>query len=179
MNVQFAVKGTNVWVLEVNPRASRTVPFVSKAIGVPLAKLAAKVMTGKKLTELDFTEEIRPPYYSREGIGFPVQQIPRARISCSVPKCVRRAKSWASTRTGAWRTRNRRWPPRPALPQKGCVFISVRDSDKKHVVPLGQGFSELGFPVRDDGTAKDAPGKRPRGLRFCSSSPKAARTCST
>ena len=55
MNVQFAVKGTNVWVLEVNPRASRTVPFVSKAIGVPLAKLAAKVMTGKKLTELGFT----------------------------------------------------------------------------------------------------------------------------
>jgi carbamoyl-phosphate synthase large subunit len=64
MNVQFAVKGEDVYVLEVNPRASRTVPFVSKAIGVPLAKLAAKVMTGKKLAELGFTKEIVPKHYS-------------------------------------------------------------------------------------------------------------------
>src|SRR5260221_10536023 len=76
MNVQFAVKGDDVWVLEVNPRASRTVPFVSKAIGVPLAKLAAKVMTGKKLPELGFTREIWPQYYCVKESVFPFNKFP-------------------------------------------------------------------------------------------------------
>ena len=71
MNVQFAVKGEDVYVLEVNPRASRTVPFVSKAIGVPLAKLAAKVMAGKTLSELGFTKEIVPKHFSVKGAVFP------------------------------------------------------------------------------------------------------------
>src|SRR5438067_7177484 len=71
MNAQFAVKGDQVYVLEVNPRASRTVPFVSKAIGVPLAKLAAKVMTGKSLTELGFTKEIVPKHFSVKEAVFP------------------------------------------------------------------------------------------------------------
>src|SRR5204863_8588115 len=71
MNVQFAVKGETVYVLEVNPRASRTVPFVSKAIGVPLAKLAAKVMAGKKLTELGLTAEIRSNYWAVKESVFP------------------------------------------------------------------------------------------------------------
>jgi carbamoyl-phosphate synthase large subunit len=70
MNVQFAVKGDDVYVLEVNPRASRTVPFVSKAIGVPLAKLAAKVMTGMSLRELGFTKEIVPKHFSVKGRCF-------------------------------------------------------------------------------------------------------------
>ena len=71
MNVQYAVKGEKVFVLEVNPRASRTVPFVSKAIGVPLAKLAAKVMAGKTLKELGFTKEIRPKYWAVKESVFP------------------------------------------------------------------------------------------------------------
>src|SRR5207247_3208749 len=71
MNVQFAVKGEDVHVLEVNPRASRTVPFVSKAIGVPLAKLAAKIMAGKKLRELGFTKEIVPKHFSVKEAVFP------------------------------------------------------------------------------------------------------------
>ena len=71
MNVQYAVKGDTVYVLEVNPRASRTVPFVSKAIGVPLAKLAAKVMAGKTLKELGFTEEIWPKYWAVKESVFP------------------------------------------------------------------------------------------------------------
>ncbi len=79
MNVQFAVKGDDVYVLEVNPRASRTVPFVSKAIGVPLAKLAAKVMAGKTLTELGFTEEILPKHFSRERTGLSVPPLSRQR----------------------------------------------------------------------------------------------------
>ena len=71
MNVQFAVKGEDVYVLEVNPRASRTAPFVSKAIGVPLAKLAAKVMAGKTLSELGFTKEIVPKHFSVKEPVFP------------------------------------------------------------------------------------------------------------
>src|SRR5437660_11362159 len=70
MDVQFAVKDDEVYVLEVNPRASRTVPFVSKAIGVPLAKLAAKVMTGKTLAELEVTEEVIPKHFSVEEVVF-------------------------------------------------------------------------------------------------------------
>src|SRR2546430_449566 len=71
LNVQYAVKGETVYVLEVNPRASRTVPFVSKAIGVPLAKLAAKVMAGKNLKELGFTQEIWPAYWAVKESVFP------------------------------------------------------------------------------------------------------------
>src|SRR5205807_10524550 len=71
MKVQFAVKGKDVYVLEVNPRASRTVPFVRKAVGVPLAKLAAKVMTGKTLRELGFASEIVPKHFSVKEAVFP------------------------------------------------------------------------------------------------------------
>ena len=71
MNVQFAIKDEEVYVLEVNPRASRTVPFVSKAIGIPLAKLAAKVMAGKTLSELGFTHEVIPSHYSVKEAVFP------------------------------------------------------------------------------------------------------------
>ena len=76
MNVQFAVKGEDLYVLEVNPRASRTVPFVSKAIGVPLAKLAAKVMVGKTLQELGFTSEIIPKHFSVKEAVFPISPVP-------------------------------------------------------------------------------------------------------
>ena len=73
MNVQFAVQDDNVYVLEVNPRASRTVPFVSKATGVPLAKIAARVMVGRKLKELGFTRGDPPQTYFRQRSGLPVQ----------------------------------------------------------------------------------------------------------
>ncbi len=79
MNVQFAIKGGEIFILEVNPRASRTVPFVSKAIGVPLAKLAAKVMAGRKLAELGFTSGGRAGARLRQGGGLPLHQVPRRR----------------------------------------------------------------------------------------------------
>ena len=116
MNVQYAVKGDTVYVLEVNPRASRTVPFVSKAIGVPLAKLAARVMAGKTL---------KPNWVSRRksGRNIGLSRNPSspsiastARTSCSRPRCVPPAKSWASTTTWASPTPNHRWPrARPCL----------------------------------------------------------------
>ena len=154
MNVQFAVKGMNVWVLEVNPRASRTVPFVSKAIGVPLAKLAAKVMTGKKLTELGFTEEILPKYYSVKESVFPFSKFPGQDILLgpemrSTGEVMGIGEDWGVAYAKS------QMAAAPALPQKGRIFISVRDSDKKVVVPLAQGFSELGFELyATSGTAR-------------------------
>src|SRR4029434_4433907 len=76
MNVQFAVQNEQVYVLEVNPRASRTAPFVSKAIGIPLPKLAAKVMAGAKLADLGFTREVIPPHYSVKEAVFPFTKFP-------------------------------------------------------------------------------------------------------
>jgi len=154
MNVQFAVKGTNVWVLEVNPRASRTVPFVSKAIGVPLAKLAAKVMTGKKLTDLGFTKEIWPKYYSVKESVFPFSKFPGQDILLgpemrSTGEVMGIGEDWGVAYAKS------QMAAAPALPQKGRIFMSVRDSDKQNVVPLAKGFSELGFELcATSGTAR-------------------------
>src|SRR5699024_380659 len=76
MNIQFAVKGQDIYLIEVNPRAARTVPFVSKATGVPLAKVAARVMTGKTLAELGVTKEIIPPYFSVKEVVLPFNKFP-------------------------------------------------------------------------------------------------------
>src|ERR1039457_70118 len=154
MNVQFAVKGYNVWVLEVNPRASRTVPFVSKAIGVPLAKLAAKVMTGKKLTELGFTTEIWPKYYCVKESVFPFNKFPGQDILLgpemrSTGEVMGIGEDWGVAYAKSQMAAS------PPLPQQGRVFISVRDSDKTLVVPVAKGFSELGFELcATSGTAK-------------------------
>jgi carbamoyl-phosphate synthase large subunit len=110
MNVQYAVKGEKVYVLEVNPRASRTVPFVSKAIGVPLAKLAAKVMAGKTLKELGFTERSGRNIGRSRNPFFPSTAF-TARTYSSRPKCGPPVKSWAWTPTSASPTPNPRWPP--------------------------------------------------------------------
>ncbi|MGD0016948.1 MAG: ATP-grasp domain-containing protein, partial [Verrucomicrobiia bacterium] len=154
MNVQFAVKGKNVWVLEVNPRASRTVPFVSKAIGHPLAKLAAKVMTGKKLTELGFTKEIWPKYFSVKESVFPFGKFPGQDILLgpemrSTGEVMGIGSDWGMAYAKS------QMAATPALPQGGKVFISVRDSDKKKVVPIAKKFADLGFALcATAGTAK-------------------------
>jgi carbamoyl-phosphate synthase large subunit len=146
MNVQFAVKGHNVWVLEVNPRASRTVPFVSKAIGQPLAKLAAKVMTGKNLPELEFTKEIWPKYYSVKESVFPFNKFPGQDILLgpemrSTGEVMGIGDDWGEAYAKS------QMAAAPALPSSGKVFVSVRDSDKKGVAPIAKQFSELGFAI--------------------------------
>jgi carbamoyl-phosphate synthase large subunit len=146
MNVQFAVKGHNVWVLEVNPRASRTVPFVSKAIGLPLAKLAAKVMTGKKLTELGFTKEIWPEYFSVKESVFPFSKFPGQDILLgpemrSTGEVMGMGEDWGEAYAKS------QMAAAPALPQTGKVFISVRDSDKKNVLPIAKEFADLKFEI--------------------------------
>jgi carbamoyl-phosphate synthase large subunit len=154
MNVQFAVKGYNVWVLEVNPRASRTVPFVSKAIGVPLAKLAAKVMTGEKLTELGFTREIWPKCYSVKESVFPFNKFPGQDILLG-PEMRSTGEVMGTDPDWGMAYAKSQMAAAPPLPQDGRVFISVRDSDKKQIAPLAKGFSELGFKLyATSGTAK-------------------------
>ena len=155
MNVQFAVKGYNVWVLEVNPRASRTVPFVSKAIGVPLAKLAAKVMTGKKLTELGFTEEIWPKYYSVKESVFPFSKFPGQDILLG-PEMRSTGEVMGIDEDWGVAYAKSQMAAAPPLPLSGKVFVSVRDSDKKNVVAIARGnLADLKFEVcATAGTAK-------------------------
>ena len=130
MNVQFAVKGDDVYVLEVNPRASRTVPFVSKAIGVPLAKLAAKVMTGKTLRELGFTKEIVPKHFSVKEAVFPFLRYQGLDISLGPEMKSTGEVMGIDADLGLAYAKSQMAAP-PPLPKGGNVFISVKDDDKE------------------------------------------------
>src|SRR5437764_7876818 len=146
MNVQFAVKGEDVYVLEVNPRASRTVPFVSKAIGVPLAKLAAKVMTGKGLREVGFTEEIVPKHFSVKEAVFPFLRYQGTDIALGPEMKSTGEVMGIDADLGLAYAKSQMAAP-PPLPKSGSVFISVKDSDKPGVIPLAREFVELGFQI--------------------------------
>ncbi|MAJ61221.1 MAG: carbamoyl phosphate synthase large subunit [bacterium TMED88] len=146
MNVQFAVKDGRLFVIEVNPRASRTVPFVSKAIGRPLAKLAALVMAGKTLDELGFTEEIIPSHYSVKEAVFPFVKFPGVDTLLGpemkstgevmgIDSEFGRAFAKAQIQAGN------------SLPSSGTVLVSVRRSDQEQVVEPIRVLSELGFDI--------------------------------
>jgi len=146
MNVQFAIKGDDVYVLEVNPRASRTVPFVSKAIGVPLAKLAAKVMTGKSLRELGFTKEIVPKHFSVKEAVFPFLRYEGVDISLGPEMKSTGEVMGIDVDLGLAYAKSQMAAP-PPLPTGGNVFVSVKDSDKQAVVPVVREFVKLGFGI--------------------------------
>ncbi len=146
MNVQFAVKGEDVYVLEVNPRASRTVPFVSKAIGVPLAKLAAKVMVGKSLPELGFTREIVPKHYSVKEAVFPFLRYEGVDISLGPEMKSTGEVMGMDVDLGLAYAKSQMAAP-PPLPTGGNVFVSVKDSDKQAVVSVVGEFVRLGFGI--------------------------------
>jgi carbamoyl-phosphate synthase large subunit len=146
MNVQFAVKGDDVYVLEVNPRASRTVPFVSKAIGVPLAKLAAKVMTGKTLSELGFTNEILPKHFSVKEAVFPFLRYEGLDISLGPEMKSTGEVMGIDVDLGLAYAKSQMAAP-PPLPKSGKVFISVKDTDKEAVIPVAREFVKLGFEI--------------------------------
>ncbi len=146
LNIQFAIKGEAIYVLEVNPRASRTVPFVSKATGVPLAKLATKVMLGHTLEELGFTEEVEPPYFAVKESVFPFRRFPgvdpmlgpEMRSTGEVMGIdVDFGLAYAKAQLAASQL----------LPLSGGVLFSVKDPDKPHMAPLVKGFQEVGFRV--------------------------------
>jgi carbamoyl-phosphate synthase large subunit len=153
MNVQYAVKGDTVYVLEVNPRASRTVPFVSKAIGVPLAKLAAKVMAGKTLRELEFTEEIWPKYWAVKESVFPFNRFHGQDILLSPEMRSTGEVMGLDADRGIAYAKSQMAAGSP-LPLGGKVFLSVSDQHKKKIAELGRQFTELGFElVATGGTA--------------------------
>jgi carbamoyl-phosphate synthase large subunit len=153
MNVQYAVKGENVYVLEVNPRASRTVPFVSKAIGFPLAKLAAKVMAGKTLKELGFTEEIWPKYWAVKESVFPFNRFHGQDILLSPEMRSTGEVMGLDADLGVAYAKSQMAANSP-LPVSGKVFISVSDAHKNEVADVARQFSDLGFElVATSGTA--------------------------
>ena len=146
MNVQYAVKGEKVFVLEVNPRASRTVPFVSKAIGVPLAKLAAKVMAGKTLKELGFTKEIKPKYWAVKESVFPFNRFHGQDILLS-PEMRSTGEVMGLDADLGIAYAKSQMAAGAALPLGGKVFISVSDAHKKHVAAVAKQFADLGFEI--------------------------------
>ncbi|NLE92100.1 MAG: carbamoyl-phosphate synthase large subunit [Elusimicrobia bacterium] len=153
MNVQFAVKDDKLYVLEVNPRASRTVPFVSKVIGAPLAKLATKIMLGRKLKDLGFTREVVPSYVAVKESVFPFSRFPGVDIilgpemkstgevmgiDCDFGSAYIKSQIAAGQK----------------IPLKGNVFISVRDKDKRSMVMIAKQLHGLGFNIfATEGTA--------------------------
>ena len=154
MNIQFAIKDQQLFVLEVNPRASRTVPFVAKAIGVPLAKLAAKVMAGKKLAELGFTQEVKPKHWCVKEAVFPFARFPGAMIVIG-PEMRSTGEVMGMDDDLGIAFAKTQMAAKPGLPLSGKIFLSVKDSDKPSAVELAKNFVELGFAiVATGGTAR-------------------------
>jgi len=146
MNVQFAVQNETVYVLEVNPRASRTAPFVSKAIGVPLPKLAAKIMAGKTLKELGFTKEVIPPHFSVKEAVFPFIRFPGIDIVLG-PEMKSTGEVMGIGDSVGIAFAKAQMAAQPALPSKGNIFISVADRQKEGVAKIAKGYVELGFKL--------------------------------
>ncbi len=150
MNIQFAVKDEQLYVIEVNPRASRTVPFVSKATGVSLAKLAAKVMVGEKLKDLGYTQTIVPPHFSVKEAVFPWNRFPGIDIVLgpemkSTGEVMGIDADWgmayAKSQISAFNP----------LPTAGNVFLSVADLDKNRAVQVARDLADLGFKIFSTG----------------------------
>ena len=146
MNIQFAVKDEELYVIEVNPRASRTVPFVSKAIGVPLAKLAAKVMAGEKLVDLGFTAPIIPEHFSVKEAVFPFSKFPGIDISLG-PEMKSTGEVMGIDADFGLAFAKSQMAASAELPKDGNIFISVKDADKDTAVELAREFSEMGFTI--------------------------------
>src|SRR5690242_7886966 len=146
INVQYAIKNRVVYVLEVNPRASRTIPFVSKAIGVPLASHAARVMLGEKLDRLGFVEEIAPPYVSVKEAVFPFNKFPGTDpILGPEMRSTGEVMGIADSFGGAFA--KSQIAAANGLPLSGTVLITVNDADKPTVTPIARRFHEMGFKI--------------------------------
>lgn len=150
MNIQFAIKDDELYVIEVNPRASRTVPFVSKSIGVPLAKLAAKIMVGEKLVDLGFTEEILPPCFCVKEAVFPWGRFPGIDIVLGPEMKSTGEVMGADSNLGMAYAKSQMSAFNP-LPKEGNVFFSVNDRDKNRAIPVARELAELGFKIHATG----------------------------
>ncbi len=153
MNVQYAIKGDTVYVLEVNPRASRTIPFVSKAIGTPLAKLAAKVMSGRTLADLGFTQELWPAYWAVKESVFPFNRFHGQDILLS-PEMRSTGEVMGLDADLGIAYAKSQMAASATLPLGGKLFISVSDAHKKHAAEVARAFADLGFElISTSGTA--------------------------
>ncbi len=146
LNIQFAVRHNTVYILEVNPRASRTVPFISKVIGVPLARLATKIMVGKSLKELGFTEEIMPKYFSVKESVFPFVRFLGVDPILG-PEMKSTGEVMGIDKTFGLAYAKSQLAAGQKLPLKGTVFISVRNEDKRKVVFIAKKLADLGFRI--------------------------------
>jgi carbamoyl-phosphate synthase large subunit len=146
MNIQFAIQSGVIYVLEVNPRASRTVPFVSKATGLPLAKIAARVMTGRKLKQLVGAVERVPAYFCVKEAVFPFVKFPEADPILG-PEMKSTGEVMGTGRTFGEAYAKAQSASGVTLPRKGVCFISVRDRDKPGAVQLAKNLIERGFEV--------------------------------
>jgi len=146
MNVQFAIQGETVYVLEVNPRASRTVPYVSKATGVPLAKIAARCMAGQTLVSQGVTKEIIPPYYSVKEAVFPFIKFPGVDTILG-PEMKSTGEVMGVGDTFAEAFVKSQLAASVKLPKSGKVFISVREEDKTGTVEVARALKQLGFTI--------------------------------
>jgi carbamoyl-phosphate synthase large subunit len=147
MNVQFAIQGDTVYVLEVNPRASRTVPFVSKATGIPLAKVAARCMAGVSLAQQGMTREVIPPYYSVKEAVFPFIKFPGVDTILG-PEMKSTGEVMGVGDTFAEAFVKSQLAASVKLPKDGKVFVSVRDADKSGVLEIARSLVRLGFALR-------------------------------
>ncbi len=146
MNVQFAVQNETVYVLEVNPRASRTAPFVSKAVGVQLPKLAAKIMAGAKLVDLGFTTEVIPTHYSVKEAVFPFAKFPGTDIILG-PEMKSTGEVMGIDASFGMAYAKAQMAAQPALPKSGNIFISIADAEKNKAADIARQYVELGFKL--------------------------------
>jgi carbamoyl-phosphate synthase large subunit len=154
INIQFAIKNEQIFVLEVNPRASRTIPFVSKAIGVPLAKLATKVMLGHSLAVLGFTEEREIAHIAVKEAVFPFVKFPGVDVVLG-PEMKSTGEVMGIDRDFRKSYVKSQLAAGSPLPTSGKVFLSVKNRDKRAVVQIAKRLAEMGFDlVATQGTAK-------------------------
>ena len=146
MNIQYAVKDGVLYVLEVNPRASRTIPFVSKAIGVPLAKLATKVMLGKSLKDLGFRSTLHPDHISVKEAVFPFSRFPNVDILLG-PEMKSTGEVMGIDHSFGMAFAKSQMAAGFRLPTEGRVFISVHDMHKDKIVPVAESFQRMGFQI--------------------------------
>src|SRR5438128_8287390 len=153
MNVQFAIQDEKVYVLEVNPRASRTVPYVSKATGIALAKVAARCMTGKSLASQHITHEVVPPYYSVKEAVFPFIKFPGVDTILG-PEMKSTGEVMGVDTSFALAFAKAQLAAGTLLPVQGKALLSVRDHDKAAALPIARRLVENGFTlVATRGTA--------------------------
>ena len=150
MNIQFAVKDEELYVIEVNPRASRTVPFVCKATGVSLAKLAAKIMVGEKLADMGYTETIIPAHFSVKEAVFPWNRFPGIDIVLG-PEMKSTGEVMGIDMDWGMAYAKSQMAAFNPLPKEGTVFLSVSDLDKDRAVAVARALHELGFKLVSTG----------------------------